>query len=1443
MDTQRCGKHPIFLVSLFLAFSFLVDATRSLAQVQLPVVDSVDSARHVTLTGNVHPLARAEFDRGPTADSMLMTRILLLLKHSEAQEAALQDYLAQQQDKSSPNYHAWLTPQEFGAEYGPADADVQAVTRWLSSQGFRMGKVYSNKTVIEFSGTSGQVRAAFATSIRNYQVDGTMYVANASDPQIPAALAPVVAGIVSLNNFPRQPQSKTVGHARKIPGKPGLEPLYTFPIPNGTTTLYAIAPGDFATIYNSKGLIGGGNDGTGQSIAIVGETNIALSDVQAYRTMFGLPASFTSANIILNGEDPGITSTGEETEADLDTQLAGAVAPGATVKLVVSASTPASSGVDLSALYIIEHNLADVMSESYGSCESTLGAAGNAFYNSLWEQAAAQGITVVVGSGDNGSAGCDDPNTATSASNGLAVNGLASTPFNVAVGGTDFDEVNNWTAYWSATNATTGTDMIGTSALGYIPEIPWSQNCAQISITECANPPNSNWLNIVAGSGGPSTQYTKPSWQMGVAGMQNDSHRDLPDVALFASPGFDGSGYIVCQADANSGIPCNLNAGAIDFLIVGGTSASAPAFAGVMALVNQYQAAHGGSSRQGNANYYLYALAKRAGASCTSSGTEAAGCIFNDVTHGNSYAVTRFGSSVGTNSVPCMGGTRNCSVTVASQTGVLVDPANPTMEAWTVTPGYDMVTGLGSVNIANLAANWGNVNTVQTTTSLTLTPTTSITHGTAEHVSVNVSVTPSTATGGVSLIAKFSDGTTQGLDQFTLSGGTVSNTTNSLPGGTNYQVYAHYSGDGTNAPSDSAAVTVSVGQESSKTFIVIPTFDSAGNPLSGNASSVIYGSNYSIRMYVTNSSGAASAAGAPTGTCDQVNLLTCPTGTVTLTDNSTLFGTGGGGTGIYNLNNAGYTRDLTPNLTGGMHALLANYSGDNSYLASSGASSISVTPVPTSIGQTFTVTNPVVGTPFYGSIIGYSQAMRGVAPTGTVTFYDGTTQIGSSGPIQGEPAGYQPQFFANATLTVVSGGSRTITAQYSGDANYAPSTTATTVSAVYPTTASITVSPSTINYGSTVMISGVIDTTIAATNAALKPTGTVLVNGSLGGNIMSAVTTTTSADPSGNWQIQVSATATPSGSQAFSLNYSGDTNYAPATGTSNAVMVNIPDFSLGPAAGITVVPLAGQAGSAQITVTPLTQTPSPVTLAMYPGISMSGYTIAITPQTINLNGAPVTATISLTPTVTVPANSIRSQVRHASLIGTGRHVYWPLSAATGLAALFLLAIPSRRRKYRVVLGLTTLCFVLFVLGCGGGSLPSGPGGGGGGGGGGSSGPQSTTITLSTSNAKIARNTPLPITATVTSASGNVITGSVTFYNFGTAFGSGYSVVNGQYAFQGNVGEVGIYQVTASYSGDSNNLSSTTSAPLIQMVTGSIPVTITGNTGIDSHSLPATIGLQ
>jgi hypothetical protein len=1432
--------HRVVLSGLLVSGVFLcqIHAPAAMGQVRPRVSEVVDDARRITLNGNVHPLARAEFDRGAVADSLPINRILLLLRRSDEQEAALQDALAKLQDKSSPTFHQWLTPEQFGAQFGPADADIQAVTDWLTRQGFTIGKIYSGKTVIEFSGSAAQVQRAFSTAIHNYQVNGKMYSANASDPQIPAALSPVVTGVVSLHNFPRDFYARRFGTLRRGGGKSVVEPLTTFPNPFGPGTFYGLGPGDFAKIYSVPATCGAGTpappcNGAGQTIAIVGETNLNVSDVQQFRSIFGLPATFDANNIVYNGEDPGITSKDEEGEALLDTQWSGGAAPGAAIKYVLSASTPASQGVDLSALYIVENNLAGVMSESYGDCETNLGSAGNEFFNSLWEQAAAQGITVVVSSGDAGSAGCDDFNAQQTATQGLAVSGISGTPFNVSVGGTDFDQANSPLLYWNATN-----DATGTSAKGYIPEIPWNDNCAQIGLTGCGVSAPNGSLNIVAGSGGPSNVYPKPTWQMGVKGMPNDNHRDQPDVSLFASSGFTGTGYLYCQSDLTA--PCSAPSGfsgPITFGVIGGTSAAAPSFAGIIALVNQSQTTtQNPAPRQGNANYILYAMARMNGTSCTSSTSEAVGCIFNDVVGGNSFVKSHFGSSVGTNSVACKGGTPDCSVSVASSNGVLVDPTHPTTEAWTATSGYDMATGLGTVNVDNLAAKWGSVSTVKTTTTLSLSPVSGITHGTGENVSVNIIVTPSTgtATGNVSLIATMqgpSGTTTQGLDQFTLDAtGKVANaTTKSLPGGTNYSVTAHYAGDGTNAPSDSPPIAVTVGKETSQIFVVVPTFDTNGNPTSGNATSFVYGTSFILRTYVTDKNAAVNANGPPSPVCFQENELTCPTGTISLTDNGVSLGQG-----AFQLNNAGYTRDLSETaatFTGGTHLLSAAYSGDASFGASIGTDTIMVTPAPTLTQDYLTEFYPIVGQPFSIAFITTANVQQGVAPTGTFSFYDNGVPLST---VTGTPQGGSPAILGGISATFSTVGTHNITATYSGDKDYASSTSSSPLklTAQYLETFSVSANPSTVMYGSPITL----------TARVVTPHLTPALAGQIVFNLTGATPTTSlSTDGSGNQILTSAVIFTPQSSGSIDVGYGNDPNYTTAD-TNVSFIVNIPDFNLGPQTGVSVVPVAGQSGSAPITITPVGQTPSTVSLTFAP-LVISGYNITLSPQQVNLNGAPVMATLSLTPIGASPASAVRSQTRRLGFFVRGNSNGWPGNCAAFLAIMFLLVLPGRQRKLRQAFGLGVATLFLLLWGCGGGGGGSSGGGGTGGGGGGGTTPQATSITLTTTNAKVGQSVQFQITATITSTSGKPLTGTVNFYNFGAPVNGGIPPTNGQASTgSGWLNNPGLYQITAQYTGDANNLAST-SAPLTQVITGTMPVTIQGSTGGDFHFLQATLGLQ
>lgn len=1001
------------------------------------ITQVIDETQLVRLKGNVHPLARPEFDQGPVADSTPMNRMMLVLQRSPQQEAALETLLGEQQTKDSPNYHNWLTPQQFGAQFGPADADIQAVTDWLTHQGFQAIKVAAGRTVIEFSGTAGQVRNAFHTEIHHYLVNGEMRQANSVDPQIPAALTPVVAGIVSLHNFPMKSMRRSVGAFAGKKENAGMPLFTTSPScgPSGNQPCYVVGPADFAKIYNLPPTAT--LDGTGVTIGIVADSNINPTDASNFRNLFGLSSNFTSANIVLNGPDPGLN--GDEGEADLDVQVSGMVAPGATVKLVVSEGTLTEEGVNLSSLYIIDNNIADVMSVSFGACEAALGTAANQFQSLLWEQAAAQGITVMVAAGDNGSAGCDDFLTQATAGGGLAVSGVASTPFNVAVGGTDFDDAGTQTNFWSSTNAATTRE----SALGYIPEIPWNTSCAAAATSSTLNSVCANANGIAAGSGGPSSVYSKPSWQSTVTPA--DSHRDLPDVSLFASNGVNNSFYLVCEADAVTPPSC-ASSGSFSFLGVGGTSASSPAFAAIMALINQQQ-----KGRQGNANPVLYAIAKsETFSSCNSSSftnpstPPPSSCAFLDITKGN-------------NSVPCTGATLNCSSNATATNGVLVDPAHTTTPAWTTAAGYDTATGLGSVNVTNLAAKWATAaGAFKATSTITKinggASTVTITHGQSVTLSATVTSGSGTPTGDVSFIAPTT--VNGGLGPATLSGGSATLTSPSsiafaLPGGS-YNLKAHYAGDGNFAPSDDpTGVPVVVNKENSRLQYGIVTFDPvSGNVTNNNATSFAYGSPYILRFDILNSTvSACNLVVVPPAPPVSAGCALDATGTVTITDNGsplTCSPLVPGCTSPFPVNSEGSGENQPIQLTGGTHTLSGTYSGDISYNAVTTAVMDTVTvskAVTASSLAASPATSVTTATPVALTATISSQSNSAVGTTGTVTFFDGGAQIGSPVTVTPSPASATAFAGGSASLTQTFGtiGTHNITATYSGDTNYANS--------------------------------------------------------------------------------------------------------------------------------------------------------------------------------------------------------------------------------------------------------------------------------------------------------------------------------------------------------------------------------------------------------------------
>jgi hypothetical protein len=1437
MTCQRAGRCFRGILQAILAAG-LFPALAAAQQNRVParITQAIDPAHLTVLKGNVHPLARAEFDRGPAPASLQLNRMLLVLQRSPEQEAALEALIDEQQDKSSPNYHAWLTPQQFGQQFGPADQDIQTIVSWLESQGFEIDSVANGRGVIGFSGTADQVQNAFHTEIHSYDVNGNNHWANASDPEIPAALVPVVAGVASLNSFRRRPmyhlagvfgKSKTTGQVTRIGTLASGTPSPNFTETCGTNSntgapisCYALGPYDFATIYNVLPLWNASPaiDGTGQSVAIVARTNINLQDISDFRTLFGLPAN--PPNVILDGPDPGIVQ-GDETEADLDVEWSGAVAKGAQIDLVVSQSTETSDGVDLSALYIVDNDLAPVMSESYSECELGLGTAGNQFMSNLWEQAAAEGITAFVSSGDNGAAGCDfyADQTPEPAQYGLEVNGIASTPFNVAVGGTDFNDFSNGATYWNSTNNSTTQ----ASAKGYIPETTWNNSCtngifAQLGFstnaeTNCNNSQLSSFVFTLGGGGGNSActspsgdtpsscsgGYGKPSWQVG-AGVPSDGKRDLPDVSLFASNGFVGNFYMMCERDKTSGQPCSTSY----FLGVGGTSAASPAFAGIMAMVDQKMAAP-----EGNANYILYKLAAKSGNTCASAANPASACVFYDIPAGSTIAM------------PCLSDTMSCSPTNSSDLyGVL--------PGYATTPGYDLATGLGSVNAANLANDWGGVGDTPSTTTLTLNSgnPVNITHGNPVPVSVGVAPNSPEPTGNVSLLA-LAGGTPTDFGTLALNtSGAASGTFSTLPGGTSYSVKAHYAGDATYAGSDSNAVTVTVSPEASMTSLGIITFDpTSGRITSTNATSFPYGSAYVLRSDVANSSGTLCFNSASRSVA-----YPCPTGTIALTDNGATLGPG-----TLVLNSQGYTEYQAIQLPGGSHNLVASYSGDNSYNASSTTDSVTVTPAPTTTSITQTQSQPaVIGSSFWIDTKTTSNS-SGVAPTGTYKLFDGTTPLTWGGTIYGTAGSASSgASFTGGLVTTISGpsGPHTISAQYTGDSNYASSTSSgVTVNAVYPDTLTVTASPNTVIYGqnTSVTITATLDTTNPASNAALKPVGAMTFNSSAG-PITGTVTTSTGQDASGNWELQATVTTTPQQSESISASFAGDSNYG---SVSNQVFINVtvPDFSVStssPSLAIT----AGQTGTVMLTITPATNYTSTVALTCSAPTSFGGSTCTVSPQSVTLsNGAAATATLSIT--TTSPSSSSTAMLlpigmRTEPLPPIVPYAWWFAAVLAMSASLLLLS--ARRRCLRASFAFAVLGLLSFAIGCGGGN-----GGGGGGGGGGN--PIPTTTTISVSGTKVPSSSGVALTATVSPSSA---TGTALFSSTcGTSASAG--LVNG-------IGQAqlscltGTWGVSAAYGGDSGHQNSQ-SGTLDIAFTGNASVAVQGQTSSDIHPLTINVTLQ
>lgn len=689
------------------------------------VIEAVDDSKTKILTSDVPLSLHHVTDQGALAEEARLERLQLVLKRSDARQAALDQLVADQLDKRSAHYHHWVTPEEFAATFGPAHSDLQKTVAWLQSRGFTVDEIAGDHMSIAFTGTAGQIKSAFKTELHTVITsDGKVHTANTSAPVIPAALAGVIEGVTLSNFFPR-PTVHPAGAVARDPtsGKYKITkaaPGFTFPT-SQYGTFYAVAPADFATIYNvtpardgTTGNIYGpdGNPlaltGKGVSLIVAEQSDIKTGDWTEFRKLYGLSGYAGKLTVVHPGgcTDPGFIP--DEGEAALDAEWSGAVAPDAEIVFASCAETATTFGVMTTLANVVDHGpKAAAISVSYGGCEVGNGLAFQSEWTSLVERAAAEGYSVFVSAGDGAGAGCDNFDTAAYATGGLAVNGLASNVFDTVAGGTDFSDTadNDVLRYWSNKNGAS----LG-SAKSYIPEIPWDESCASKvliqylgaagPITYC-NEPNNPLLDIVGGSGGKSLFYAKPAWQnIGVRGVPKDGARDLPDVSLFASSGFWQHLYVFCMSDANQGgAPCSTtNANDILASAAGGTSFVAPILAGVQALVVQEA---GGNV--GNAAPVYYQLAKLQFdtpyllSTCKSDlGVNISpACVFNEITRGDI-------------ALPCLKGTPNCYTSPASTAGIGVLSTSTSAEdpAFPAGLGYSYAVGLGSINITNLLINY-----------------------------------------------------------------------------------------------------------------------------------------------------------------------------------------------------------------------------------------------------------------------------------------------------------------------------------------------------------------------------------------------------------------------------------------------------------------------------------------------------------------------------------------------------------------------------------------------------------------------------------------------------------------------------------------------------------------------------------------------------------------
>jgi trimeric autotransporter adhesin len=1300
-DSYRVPRSMVLCLISFVVFGLAtLIMLPALAQTQADITanritELLNPNVRVTLLNNVNPLAQAKYDQGAAPGTMETGRIMLVLKRSDVQENALKQYIADLQNPNSPNYRKWLTPTQIGSRYGISDTDLNAVTGWLESQGFTVEKVPAARTFIIFSGNMAQIQQAFNTVIHRYLVNGEMHLANSADPQIPAALAPVIAGISRLNDFRPKP-GVTGGRAAHFdPEAKRIKPNLTLQNMNGGSTLFT-TPADAATIYDtpnsalngnyakSSPLVGGKSyDGTGVTIGVVGDADINAQDIANYRAAF-LPSSYSAnqPSVVVDGNDPGLGL--DSLEALLDLEVSGGVAPGANIIFYTSASVGISQGLDFAIGRALADNNVSILNVSFGECEAFLGSAGNQTYSMDWEQAAAQGITVTVAAGDAGSAGCETDTTVASAQTGLAVSGVASTAYNIAVGGTDYDPLlNNFDTYVSTSNV--ATNYYGT-ALSYIPESPWNDSTAPPNTgAYSANQPATGG-SIGGGGGGvssctqssgvppditcnPGTGYPIPPFQTGTPNF-SFHNRALPDVSLLAADGAYNALWLICSdSDINNlaGLSatqadCQQTGGKFTadttFTGGGGTSAASPALAGMLALVSQSQ----GGVRLGQANNVLYNLAAQSTLYPT---------VFHDVTAGN-------------NSVACGAGTPDCG-------------SNGFLTGYNAGTGYDAATGLGSIDATQLVANWTKASFIPTTSSLTInggTTPISVTHGTS--LDLAATVAPGTATGDVSFINNSGVENGQSLIGFyqPLAGGTAGISTTDLPGSPHpYDVYAYYGGDVKNAASQSNPVQVTISAEASSVVLGMSATDPSGAPLcddvdqgvgiSCKGQTIPYGFITLISAHVKSSSGSNTVATGNILLADTAASL--PVSTLPISSAGT----------------AAFSNDTDPvdSLSVGAHGLTATYAGDGSYQASNSGSAYTFTIAKSQTTLALAADQSGSNVDLLADVNAHSI---GVAPTGTVTFQTGGVTLGTASTSSQAPdRGFDYQLTIPTTTKGLVNGNNTITASYSGDNHYTSSNGNTVLSVMLP---AFSVGG---QAATQIVAAGTASNTNAFAFAAGGFSGTVNLSCAITSSPHNAVSPPTcSVNPT-----SVSLAGAPFAESQMTFGTSASTTtgayVVTLTGTSNSVTeTSTINFTVTAGGAVGSFDLSGTA----VTVSAGATSSNTSTITVKPDAGFVGAVDLKCSLTSSPSGAMEPATCSIPSSVLINGTSaVTATMTVSTTAPTSGALAYPLrnllqgASGTALACVFMLIAPARRKAWRSMLCLLAFAIAGFALtGCGGG---------------------------------------------------------------------------------------------------------------------------------------------